>query len=283
MFSNRYIFIYSSVMVIIVAVLLSTAAMVLKPFQDKNVKIEKMQNILASANIEANPANAFSKYEQYIIEELIVDTMGQITHSYQGGKFGIGTLRAFDINLKLEQKAYEDLRNGKSKVQPNFPIFVCQIANEKLFIIPILGKGLWGPIWGNIAFKSDMNTIVGATFDHKAETPGLGAEISTKEFQKQFFNKQIFDEKGDFVSVKVVKGGVAASNINPLHGVDAISGGTITCDALSETILDNLALYKPFLKKYSEASGSEKFNNDEEANKNPINSESTKIIENKSK
>jgi len=121
--------------------------------------------------------------------------------------------------------------------------------SKRYFVVPVRGMGLWGPIWGNLAFESDFNTVAGATFDHKAETPGLGAEINTSWFQDYFKGKTIFDETGEFVSIKVVKGGVANSNVPLSHGVDAISGGTITSDGLTAMIESNLQNYVPFIKK----------------------------------
>ena len=108
------------------------------------------------------------------------------------------------------------------------------------------GVGLWGPIWGNIAFESDFNTIAGATFDHKGETPGLGAEINTSWFEDEFKGKTIFDEQGKFVSVNVVKGGAGE---NAPHAVDAISGGTITSNGVKDMLLTGLDNYVPYIKK----------------------------------
>ncbi len=107
-------------------------------------------------------------------------------------------------------------------------------------MVPVRGKGLWGPIWGYMALESDLNTISGAVFDHKGETPGLGAEINTDWFQEPFTGKTIFDESGKFVSITVVKGGADPSDP---HGVDGISGGTITSKGLEEMLADCLAGY----------------------------------------
>ena len=112
--------------------------------------------------------------------------------------------------------------------------------------MPLRGKGLWGPIWGYIALKNDFNTIAGAVFDHKGETPGLGAEINTTEFEQKFLNKQIFDQNENFVSVKVIKGIVKPDD---LHSVDAISGGTITSKGLEDMIFNGLSSYLPFIKR----------------------------------
>ena len=240
--SNSYIFIYSVVMVVIVAAVLSTAATVLKPMQEQNVRNEKMSSILASANIESTAENAEELYNKYIVQEIVVDSKGAIVGTFENGKLD-GSARAFDVKIKTEQFKQ---KNGDPFVSP---LYVCKKDNETFYIIPMLGKGLWGPIWGNIALKDDFNTVVGVIFDHKGETPGLGAEIATPIFQKQFTGKTIFNQNGDFVSVKVQKGGAATLPANMQnHAVDAISGGTITSDAASDMMKSCLGNYVPYIK-----------------------------------
>ena len=77
-------------------------------------------------------------------------------------------------------------------------MLVAESNGVKTFIIPLYGAGLWGPIWGNIAVKENFSTVVGVTFGHKGETPGLGAEIDTKIFQAQFVDKEVFKDIDDF-------------------------------------------------------------------------------------
>lgn len=242
MYSNRYIFIYASVMVIVVAAILSTAANLLKPFQEKNIRVEKIQNILSSADIPSTRSDAETLFDKHIVEERAVDLEGNIVSVYRGHEAIKGSVRPFELNLKKELKKKAD---GES---PSFPLYVCEIKGETFYIIPLLGKGLWGPIYGNIALKNDLNTIAGANFGHDKETPGLGAEIDTRDFQKRFIGKTIFDENGEFASVTVVKGGVENSNIDPRHGVDAISGGTITSNGVTEMLEDCLKNYVPYIK-----------------------------------
>ena len=117
------------------------------------------------------------------------------------------------------------------------------------YVMPVKGKGLWGPIWGFIAVKQDGKTVNGAVFDHKSETPGLGAEINTDKFMSQFEGKLLFDDQGIFTSIKVVKGGVLNSNLDPKFGVDAVSGGTITSKGLEKMLESSLTPYIPFLKE----------------------------------
>ncbi len=232
---NLYIFVYSSIMVIAVAALLAIASTVLKPFQRQNVETEKRLDILKSIGKAADVSTAPNKhsyvgqeYKKYIIQELVLNSKGEIVEGVD----------AFKLNLKAEL--------AKPLSERNLPLFVAQIdENNKKFIVPLYGRGLWGPIWGYISLSDDYNTIYGAAFAHKSETPGLGAEISTSLFQQQFKGKQIF-RNGTFVSVKVVKGG--AGSDNP-YGVDAVSGGTITSVGLEDMLKDCLNGYQMFFVK----------------------------------
>lgn len=248
MYSNGYIFRYASIMVIVVAALLSAAAILLQPAQERNVKIEKIQDILRSAHIESTTANAEQLYDKHIVKEIVINAAGEELAIYTNGKFEKGDRRAFLIDLKAELKAKQQLAAGKTAQEPVFPLFVCEKDGELIYIIPMHGVGLWGPVWGNIALKADMNTVEGVTFGHKGETPGLGAEISTEMFTAQFPAKTLFDANGNFASISVVKGGVGNSNIDPAHGVDAISGGTITSNGVSAMIKDCLENYVTYFK-----------------------------------
>lgn len=223
---NWYTFSFAAVMVIIVAALLSYAAIGLKPFQDRNIELEKKQNILSSVGINVDRETAEDKYSIYIKSELVINNKGD---EIEGA--------AFDVDLGKEVK--------KEKDKQKLPIFISEIEGLKRYIIPLRGKGLWGPIWGFIALEDDFNKVYGAVFDHKGETPGLGAEINTSIFQDPFAGKTIFE--GDkFTSISVVKGGVDDGD---MHSVDGISGGTITSDGVSDMLLERLKMYLPYFNK----------------------------------
>ena len=227
-YSNTYIFVFSSVMVIIVAALLSVAAMTLQPFQKKNVEINKKQNILTSINIESTTKDAEILYDKYILESFAINFKGEVQER----------VNAFNIDMKKEL--------AKPLEERNLPIFVSSLEDSKQYIIPVYGKGLWGPIWGYISLKDDLSTVYGANFAHKGETPGLGAEIETKQFQSKFFGKEIFNEQGKFVSVSVLKGGTADPNSK--YEVDGISGGTITSKGVDAMLKDCLSSYETYFK-----------------------------------
>lgn len=228
---NSYTFIFSAILVIVVGAVLAFAAESLKPMQKENIRIEKMQNILASVKIEASVEEAGEKFDKYIVNQLLLNSKGE--ESSADG------LTAFDIDVVKEYKTL-------AADERHYPLFVFEDNGLKKYIVPLAGKGLWGPIWGYVAFESDMNTVYGSTFDHKTETPGLGAEINQPEFQNKFIEKTIFDEGGEFVSVEVVKGGTDVAGDD--HRVDGISGGTITSKGVGEMIERTLKVYVPYFK-----------------------------------
>ncbi len=230
---NLYTFMYAAIMVIIVAAGLAFTAIKLQPLQDKNVRVEKMQNILQSVGIESTVDNAETLYNKYIPKQIVVNINGEETEG-----------DAFTTNLKVQSKAKDE-----DKI---LPVFFAKLddGSEKT-IIPLTGKGLWGPLWGYIALESNFNTIYGAVFDHKAETPGLGADINKDWFEMPFKGKTLF-EGDEFVSITLYKGGKGAAEIagDTKHGCDAISGGTITSKKLEEMLkADWLFNYEAFLKK----------------------------------
>jgi Na+-transporting NADH:ubiquinone oxidoreductase subunit C len=237
--SNSYTFIYSSVIVMLVATLLALAATALRPAQERNVEIEKKQNILSSVRIRSTREDVQPLYGQFISDSYTLNSKGE----------KISGIDPFTINMREELKKPAEKRN--------LPVFECTKNDSLFLIIPVYGKGLWGPIWGYISLVKDKRSpadstmfipykkIYGAVFDHKGETPGLGAEINQLTFQLPFRDKVIFNSKGQFTSIKVVKGG---SNPSAGNEVDAISGGTITSKGVQAMIDTCLTRYQTYFK-----------------------------------
>lgn len=224
---NTYTFMYASVMVIIVAAVLSFTAISLKPFQKRNVEIEKKQNILAAINVETTVVDAEKIYDETISNTYVVNSKGEVVEG-----------DAFTVKLKQQ--------HALPLEEQVLPVFEANLAEGTKYVIPLYGSGLWGPIWGYVALNDDMNTLYGAIFDHAGETPGLGAEIVTPAFQNVFKGKTIFSSEGEFVSLVVAKAGEAAK---AEHKVDAISGGTITSKGLQEMLYNDLSSYVEFFNK----------------------------------
>ena len=215
--SNAYIIIYSVVMVVVVAVLLAVTSLSLQERQKENMLNEKRQQIVKALGEDP----AATSYADVIAEAAMLDKNGN----------------------KIEGKNDADIFNALGDLTASFaagefPIFK---AANGCVVIPVYGAGLWGPVWGYIALEPDMNTVKGIVMDHSGETPGLGAEITTANVQNSFKGKTIF-EGADFVSVSMRKGG-ATNN----HEVDAISGGTKTCDGVNAMIKTGLEGYLPYI------------------------------------
>lgn len=230
MHSNRYTFLFAVGLSVITAVVLVLISEGLKPLQDANVALDKKKNILQSVRIYETEREAVEKAYDKSVEELVIDSEGNV--------------------LEGESANLIEMKNEVSKkvADRKMPLYIyTKEDGEKCYIVPLHGVGLWGPIWGYLAIESDFNTVYGAYFDHKSETPGLGAEIAERFFQDRFQQKQLIDN-GSFVSVNVIKSS-AKVNYGDQHRVDAISGGTITSDGVDSMIDNCVEPYLTYFKK----------------------------------
>ncbi len=225
--SNLYTFIFAVILVVGVAAALAFTATTLKPLQAENVRKEKMQNILSTIGVNVSRDEAGVQFMDFVKEELALNADGSVNEDVD----------AFKIELMKETK--------RPKEEQAFPLYIAEKDGKKFYVIPLFGAGLWKEIWGYIALDDDKNTIVGASFDHAGETAGLGAEINQSWYEDQYIGKTIFDEDNNFVSVKAVKGGAKSGD---MHGVDAISGGTITSDGVTDMVTERLENYLPYFK-----------------------------------
>lgn len=222
--SNGYTFLFAILMVVIVGTGLAAVSIGLKPAQDKNLRVKKKMDILGALNIGCTRANAAEHYDMYILEDecLVLNANGNPTD-------GI----AFDIDIKKDYK-----NKNLDFCDRKYPLYVANVDGEKKYVIPVVGSGLWGPIWGFIAVNGDKSSIYGATFDHKTETPGLGAEIKQPFFYNQYTGESI-SENGQYKKIKIVKDG---SGKEP-GKVDGITGGTITSKGVEEMVDRTLQVY----------------------------------------
>lgn len=225
--SNLYTIIYSTILVIVVGVVLSVVYQALRPQQLENMANDTKRQILASARIIPSEGQTISDlYSSHIKDSYIVNNKGQKIDSDKD---------PFGINVALEVKKPADERL--------LPVFECTTDNGLKYIVPVYGAGLWGPIWGYLAFDSNGDTIYGAYFAHQGETPGLGAEIEKPQFCDQFEGKDIFSKSCEFLSVSVVKVGKEPADKAWVH---AISGGTITSQGVEKMLFNSLEPYSAF-------------------------------------
>lgn len=211
-------------MVIIVAVGLAFTHQVLSERQIANENIDKMQQVLRSLRIDASAAEAESIYRELVKDAYLITPDGAKVTGSEG--------------IEATDPAF-------SASSSDLPVFEAEVDGSTKYIIPMLGAGLWGPIWGYLSVESNGSTVYGAEFGHQGETPGLGAEISLAAFRNQFNDKELM-KNGDFKSIAVVKPGQSVSDRDY---VDGISGGTITSKGVDAMLLNSVAKYKDFLLK----------------------------------
>ena len=224
--SNTYTVIYSIILVVVVAAVLAFAAMFLKPMQEANVKKDTISQILTAATVEAG-ADILTTYQQDIEAAILVDAEGN-----QVGELNIADCEVYD-NSQLKRQI-----TAEPKALPVY------IFKNGITVIPCYGAGLWGPIWGYVGFEKDLNTIKAVCFGHKGETPGLGAKIADEpSFAEAFVGKTV--GKGEIL-FEIVK---PANRQTENNGVDAISGATITSQALGKTLDQWFGFYMNYLEK----------------------------------
>ena len=221
--SNLYIITYTVVMVVIVGALLAFLATSLKGKQDANVLNEQKVSIMrAFGEAEAN------------FDEVV--TIGRLT----AGEF------TEVVDEAVVAEVFDMLGNRKalSEAEDNLPIFKMEKDGATKFVLPIVGKGLWGDIWGYVSLlqTTDNVEITGIVMDHAGETPGLGAEIATDKVQKAFEGKKLYNAEGEF-AVRMQKGGAQNE-----YQVDAITGGTKTCDGVNAMLATSIGKYESFLR-----------------------------------
>ncbi|MGB2226163.1 MAG: Na(+)-translocating NADH-quinone reductase subunit C [Polaribacter sp.] len=237
---NVYTVLFAVGMVVVVGSLLAFFASSLKPNIDENKRIEKQQNILYAMGVNQNTdtsaefvatTEAEQEFQKYITKQLVIEG-DNITENDA----------AYLIDVKKEK---DKAKKGGVR---RLPLFVGEKDGKTFYVAPIRGKGLWDAIWGYVAMDENM-VIQGAYFDHKGETPGLGANIKQRFFMDDFEGEHLLTDSGEFKGVRVAKGNNDPKNEDKTdYEVDAIAGATITGDGVSAMIKSDLQLYVPYFK-----------------------------------
>lgn len=252
--SNGYTFLFAILMVIVVGVALALVSQSLKPLQKKNEATKKKMDILGAIKVEANRENATALFEEYVTRRVAVDYLGNQVSEKQGAIDPADKNDPFNIDVQKDYRTYikkivktnakdaEALETALAEAPVNYPVFECKVEGKTVYVCPMVGTGLWGPIWGYVALEGDFKTIYGAKFDHKTETPGLGAEINQAGFQDKFIGREL--NVGNETLFSVLKGGAPTDE----HSVDGITGGTITSKGVDEMLNRTLPVYVKYLQ-----------------------------------
>ena len=236
--STGYTIGFAVALVAISGALLAFLSVSLKEAQNSNIDNEKRAFILSAAGaFTMEESKKLSKDE---ISEIYKTKVASKVISFDGTL--IEDKDAFDIDIVKEFKATKTTPKKRM-----YPYFEYSDGNIVKYIVPMAGNGLWGPVWAYVALENDQNTISGIVFDHKSETPGLGAEITSPSFISKFLDhpKKIVDDKGAYKSVSIVKGGDPTTN----HEIDAIAGATITSKGVSTMLKEAFIPYMKYWGK----------------------------------
>lgn len=238
--SNTYIVIFSLVLTIILGGLLSLASVGLRPAQKKAEELATKRQIL-SAVMEVDPkANILPIFDERITS-IVVDINGNLIEKDESGN-------------PIDPSGVELERQFKKKPEERmYPVFMFHDKdnpeNITAYIFAFYGNGLWDKIWGYVALDVDMNSIIGAVFDHKGETPGLGARITEKLVQERFKGKKVFDDQGQLTSVSFLKGENNPPAALDDHHVNGLSGATITGKGVNRMLKSYFENYLPYIDK----------------------------------
>ncbi len=248
--SNKYVITFVTVMTVVVALVLSLMATGLKPVHKKNEAIFNKKAILSAIESRLGDGVKADKMADEKVLSIFNDNITQLVVDINGNPVSAEDVEA--RGYKGGQAENVDMKKEKKKPAEDrlYPVFIYENNGEKYYIVSVRGNGLWDEIWGNIALEDDFETIVGASFDHQGETPGLGAEIKDNPaFKKQFAGKKIYDKMGNYTSVVVRKGGAR----NDRYEVDGISGATVTANGVSDMLYSGLQNYLSYFETQSKS------------------------------
>lgn len=236
---NIYTVVFAGVMVVVVGSVLALTASGLSGKIKENERFEKQQNILYAMGVNENvdegsvnfiPADKVeNEFSKYIKEQLVIE----------GDKISQND-DAYLIDMKKQ------IAIANSGGTPKLPLFKGEKDGKTFYIIPMYGKGLWDAIWGFISLDDKM-VVQGVYFDHKGETPGLGANIKQRYFMDDFKGETILNGTR-YAGISVAKGNNdPTNNIKDDNEVDALAGATITGNGVSAMISETVKLYKGYL------------------------------------
>jgi len=219
---------------LVCSVLVSTAAVVLKPIQLSNKKNDIKQNILAVTGLKAEKDNIDKVFEQFEVRLVDLDS-GRYAEtdidpvSYDQRKASGDP--AMSIDLSGEQD-----KAGIGRRANLVPVYLLKEGdNVKQVVLPVHGYGLWSTLYGFMSFEGDFNTIRGLRFYQHAETPGLGGEVDNPNWRSQWQGKKAFDSNGD-LQIRVIRGHVSSSTADAEYKVDGLSGATLTSNGVTNLV-----------------------------------------------
>lgn len=227
---------------LVCSIIVSTAAVVLKPLQDENKLLDKKQNILSAAGLLVEGESVQALFEQVEAKIVNIET-GEFATDAELEAAGITSAEVFEQrkaakNPKLSKalSSAEDIPSIKRQSRYATVYIVRDSAGQlDTLILPVHGYGLWSTLYGFLALEQDTNTVVGLGFYEHAETPGLGGEVDNPRWKALWPGKKVFNEAGE-VKLGLIKGAVDSSQAGAIHQIDGLSGASLTSRGVSNLV-----------------------------------------------
>ncbi len=232
--SRKKTYIVAFVLCLICSVAVSSAAVLLKPVQDKNKQLDKQQNIVAIAGLAQEGVSVNEAFKQ--VEAKVIDLQtGEYVDNIDPKTFD-ARAAAVDPKQNVVLTKEQDIASIKRRAK-YATVYLVKDGQGQLqkIILPVSGYGLWSTLHGFLALQADANTIVGLGFYEHAETPGLGGEIDNPNWRAQWVGKKVFDEQGQ-IAIRVTKAAVPDSDPRAVYEVDALSGATLTSNGVNNLV-----------------------------------------------
>lgn len=228
MHSNNYTLAYAAGITVLVGATLAVAVTGLKPRQEQNALLANRRAILQTV-MQVDRQTLERDYQSYVTERVF---------NADGNE--IEDVAAADLSIKEEAR--------KPGAEQRLPLYIFRGGDGVRYVIPMQGAGLWGPIGAYLAMKEDLATISGVAFSHEKETPGLGAEIDTPEFEDRYKDKKIYGDDGTLEPVVVLRGAGNDTERRP-HAVDGLTGATMTLNGVTQMFRQELTRYAKVFDK----------------------------------
>lgn len=251
-FSNDHPFkiIFMAVALCLVgSVLVSAAAIGLRPLQAANAKLSKQINILQVAGLYEDGTDVGAVYAERIEPRVVDLRTGEFTDAIDPEGYDERVAER-DPELSAALSAEEDPAQIKRRVNYSTIYLVRDAADAgyETIILPVHGYGLWSTLYGFVALKPDGNEVVGLQFYQHAETPGLGGEVDNPSWRAQWPGKKLYGDDGE-VAIEIVKSGASGD-----FEVDGLAGATLTSRGVHNLVRYWVGQdgFGPFLKNMTE-------------------------------
>lgn len=232
---------------VVCSVVVSAAAVLLKPQQVSNKELDRKSNILAAAGI-SEPGKSVDELFAQITTKIVDLETGTFTDEVNPATYD-ATKAAKDPSLSVRLDRNDDIASIKRQAR-YMPVYLVQDGDQiERIILPVHGYGLWSTLYGFLALEGDLNTVVGLGFYSHAETPGLGGEVDNPAWKALWPGKQVYAEGSMKPLLHLIKGNVDPSSPDAVHQVDGLSGATLTSNGVSNLVKFWLGEngYAPFL------------------------------------